>query len=68
MLFSITAGIDFSAFAAGGSSDLIYGSTTTRAQWLHNLVITFDMHVDKNEYPDNYFSDLSKHICFMMIL
>ncbi|MCI9641750.1 MAG: leucine-rich repeat protein, partial [Eubacterium sp.] len=60
MLFSITAGIDFSAFAAGGSSDLIYGSTTTRAQWLHNLVITFDMYVDKNEYPDNYFSDLSE--------
>ena len=30
----------------------------TRGEWIHNLVTTFDMTVEDDEYPDNYFTDL----------
>ncbi|MGN0140857.1 MAG: leucine-rich repeat protein, partial [Roseburia sp.] len=30
----------------------------TRAEWLSNLVSTFEMYVEDDIYPDNYFSDL----------
>ncbi len=32
--------------------------TITRAQWLHNLAVIFEMTVEDEIYPDNYFSDL----------
>ncbi len=32
---------------------------TNRAEWLSQLVKTFDMTVESDNYPDNYFSDLS---------
>ena len=43
------------------ASDLVYGNngTLTRAEWLHNLATVFEMSVDDETYPDNYFSDLS---------
>ncbi|MED9969258.1 MAG: leucine-rich repeat protein, partial [Ruminococcus sp.] len=31
----------------------------TRAEWLHNLAITFNMTVEEENYPDNYFSDIT---------
>lgn len=31
-----------------------------RAEWLSQLVKTFDMTVESDDYPDNYFSDLSE--------
>ena len=42
--------------------DLIYGTDEgiTRAEWLHNLVVVFDMTVEEESLPDNYFSDLTE--------
>ena len=31
----------------------------TRAQWIQSLVKTFDMTVEDNNYPDNYYTDLT---------
>lgn len=31
----------------------------TRAEWLHNLAVTFDMELGDNEIPDNYYSDIT---------
>ncbi len=44
------------------SDDLVYGeeSVITRAQWLHNLAVVFEMTVETMAAPDNYFSDLSE--------
>ncbi len=33
-------------------------NTVTRAEWLKDLVETFEMTVEDDNYPDNYFSDL----------
>ena len=33
-------------------------TTVTRAEWLSDLVDTFEMKVEDDNYPDNYFSDL----------
>ena len=35
------------------------GDTISKAEWIHQLVTTFDMTVEQNNYPDNYYSDLS---------
>jgi len=42
------------------SGDLVWGNDQgiTRAQWLHNLVVVFEMEADPDALPDNYFSDL----------
>lgn len=34
------------------------GDKITRAEWLHNLAVVFEMTVEDEIYPDNYFSDL----------
>ncbi len=34
-------------------------SEVTRIQWLQELTETFDMTVDEDNYPDNYYSDIS---------
>ena len=39
------------AYAAQGS--------VTRAEWIHKLVEMFEMTVEEENYPDNYFSDLT---------
>ena len=45
------------------------GSTITRAEWLHNLAETFEMTVEDENYPDNYFSDVdSSHEYYYDIL
>ena len=33
-------------------------ATITRAEWIQSLVKTFDMTVEEDNYPDNYFSDI----------
>ncbi len=33
--------------------------TITRGQWLHNLVVIFDMSVDDDNMPDEYFKDIT---------
>ena len=41
-------------------TSIIYGDETiTRAEWLHNLTIMFDMVVEENNMPDDYFSDVN---------
>ena len=54
MLFIIceTTGI-VSANAKSKETDVV-----TRAEWLSDLVDTFEMTVEDYNYPDNYFSDL----------
>ena len=51
-----------SANAASNPSntEIVYGSngTITRAEWLHDLSVVFDMSVESDAVPDNYFSDL----------
>ena len=34
--------------------------TITRVQWLHDLTELFNMTVEEDNYPDNYFSDISE--------
>ena len=34
------------------------GNSISRAEWLHNLVVVFDMMVETSALPDNYFTDL----------
>lgn len=33
-------------------------TSITRVQWLHDLTELFDMTVEEDNYPDNYFSDI----------
>ncbi|MEE1158253.1 MAG: hypothetical protein UHS51_02420, partial [Atopobiaceae bacterium] len=33
----------------------------TRAQWIHELVGTFDVRVEDESYPEEYFSDVSEN-------
>lgn len=35
-------------------------SVTTRAQWIQQLTQIFEMTIDENQYPDNYFSDIDE--------
>ena len=37
------------------------GTTITRGQWLHDLTDLFGMSVEKENYPDNYFSDIDQN-------
>ena len=37
------------------------GTTITRGQWLHDLTNLFGMSVEKENYPDNYFSDIDQN-------
>lgn len=55
-------GMGGKVFAADSSSDLVTdtGDKITRAQWLHNLSVVFEMTVEDEGYPDNYFSDLEE--------
>ena len=51
--------------AAAGTAnrlDLIYGTngTITRAEWLHDLAVLFEMEVEEDNLPDNYFSDITE--------
>ena len=52
MIGSTFAGMNLSVFAADVS-------VNNRAQWLSKLTQTFYMVVEEDNYPDNYFSDLS---------
>lgn len=40
------------------SGELVTTGTVTRAAWLHNLALIFNMTVETDSIPDNYFSDL----------
>lgn len=53
MLVSAVLYVDLSAYA----SEL---SINNRAAWLSTLVSTFDMTLESDNYPDNYFSDLTE--------
>ena len=53
MLFSLIAQIGITAFAAEKE-------ITNRAEWLSALAKTFQMTVESDNYPDNYFSDLTE--------
>ena len=43
------------------NTDLVYGSggTITRVEWLHDLSVIFDMTVESDNVPDNYFFDIT---------
>ena len=61
LLIALTV-IPLTLFSASAetSSNLVYGSdnSITRAEWLHDLSIIFDMTIDEGSEPDNYFSDI----------
>ena len=41
-------------------TSIIYGDgTITRAEWLHDLTVMFDMTVEEDNMPDDYFSDVT---------
>lgn len=46
---------------AKAGTGIVYGENgiITRAEWLHDLALIFEMSVEDENYPDNYFSDLS---------
>ncbi len=50
------------SFKSEAASGLVYGTNNkiTRAEWLYDLAYIFDMTVDENSLPDNYFSDLTE--------
>lgn len=41
------------------ASDLIYKEGITRAEWLHNLAVIFEMTVEEDNYPDDYYADVT---------
>ena len=47
--------------SAGAEGDMIYGSGSglTRAEWLHDLVVLFDMRIEEGNEPEDYFRDVS---------
>ena len=51
-------------------TSIIYGDgTITRAEWLHDLTVMFDMTVEKDNMPDDYFSDVtSAHVYYKDIM
>ena len=51
-------------------TSILYGDgTITRAEWLHDLTVMFDMTVEKDNMPDDYFSDVtSTHIYYKDIM
>ena len=68
MLFSF---FTFEAFAASNgnrgtekkdteTASLAESETITRAEWIHELVEIFDLSIDEEEYPDNYYSDITE--------
>ena len=62
MLTSLPA-FTLASSAAEVEEGIILGgnNTITRAEWLHNLVETFDMYVEEEAMPDNYFTDLDEY-------
>jgi len=54
---------DFSFSAKAETDELIYGENDeiTRAQWIYDLTLLFDMSVEEACAPDNYFSDLDEN-------
>ncbi len=53
---------NFSMTASAASNTLKYGDANgiTRAEWLYDLTIVFDMITEEEYLPDNYFSDLEE--------
>ena len=45
---------------ASGSLNTGANGTLTRGEWLENLTILFDMTIESEDLPDNYFSDLTE--------
>ncbi|MBO5857168.1 MAG: S-layer homology domain-containing protein [Clostridia bacterium] len=47
-------------YFASSNSEIVLpeAAQITRAEWLHNLVVVFEMAVESESLPDNYFSDL----------
>ena len=62
LLTSIPATALTAFAAAADDSNIVLGSNgkITRAEWLHNLVYVFEMVVDEEALPDNYYSDLDE--------
>lgn len=59
---AVFAGCGTAAFAADNEKADLSGresTTITRIDWLHELVTIFNLYVEEDNYPDNYFSDLS---------
>ena len=54
------AGPITNALFANAATNLITDTddAITRAEWLHNLAVVFEMTVEDEIYPDNYFNDL----------
>jgi len=55
------AAMGASVFSNIFQDDLVWGDDElgiTRAEWLHNLVVIFEMEIEEEYRPDNYFSDL----------
>ena len=57
----LVLGMAFSVQAAD-STDLVYGQNgkITRAQWLHDVVTVFELTVDEENLPDQYYQDLTE--------
>ena len=47
-------------YFASSNNEIVLPQATqiTRAEWLHNLVVVFEMTVESESLPDNYFTDL----------
>ena len=57
----LVLGMAFSVQAAD-STDLVYGQNgkITRAQWLHDVVTVFELTVDEENLPDQYYQDMTE--------
>ncbi len=64
VLSNITDWIELPDFSitASAANTLKYGdeSGITRAEWLYDLTVVFDMYTEEEYLPDNYFSDLEE--------
>lgn len=61
LILLLCVGVVFSAKTyVAGAGQLVYGTgqIITREQWIHNLVVTFDMSIEDGLVPDDYYTDM----------
>ena len=69
-VFMMTVPFTYVSAEAADETGIIYGDgNLTRAEWLHNLTVMFDIQVEDDNMPDDYFADVtSEHTYYKDIM
>jgi len=65
LLLVIAIAVTFNAGKVRASElGLVYGAngTITRAEWIHDLAVLFEMSVEEDNYPDEYYPDVTQDL------